>query len=91
MSWNQAPAHYESVAKLIEEIKHLLLSEMEDSNRDLIKRLQIVDTLECLGIDRHFEHEIKTAALDYVYGLGISRYMNKFNLTLNIVFLCVCF
>jgi hypothetical protein len=63
-----APAYYERVANLIEEMKHLLLSEMEDSNRDLIKRLQIVDTLECLGIDRHFEHEIKTAALDYVYG-----------------------
>nr|ACN40929.1 unknown [Picea sitchensis] len=62
-----APAYYERVANLIEEMKHLLLREMEDSNHDLIRRLQIVDTLECLGIDRHFEHEIKTAALDYVY------------------------
>lgn len=67
-----APAYYERVGKLIEEIKHLLLSEMEDSNYDFIKRLQIVDTLECLGIDRHFQHEIKTAALDHVY-----RYWNE--------------
>uniref|UniRef100_A0A0G7ZP14 Putative terpene synthase, PgTPS26 n=1 Tax=Picea glauca TaxID=3330 RepID=A0A0G7ZP14_PICGL len=62
-----APAYYERLAKLIEEMKHLLLREMEDSNHDLIRRLQIVDTLECLGIDRHFQHEIKTAALHYVY------------------------
>nr|ABV44452.1 caryophyllene/humulene synthase [Pinus sylvestris] len=67
-----APAYYERVGKLIEEIKHLLLSEMEDSNYDFIKRLRIVDTFECLGIDRHFQHEIKTVALDYVY-----RYWNE--------------
>ena len=57
----------------------MLLSEMEaaDSNQDdLIKRVEIVDTLECLGIDRHFQHEIKTAALDYVYRLRISRHLN---------------
>lgn len=72
-----APAYYERVGMLVEEIKQLLLSEMEDSNYDLIKRLHIVDTLECLGIDRHFQHEIKTGALDYVYrcwnekGIGV--------------------
>lgn len=72
-----APAYHERVERLIEEIKHLLLSEMEDTNLDLIKRLQTVDTLECFGIDRHFQHEIKTAALDYVYrcwnerGIGV--------------------
>ena len=56
----------------------MLLSEMEaaDSNQDdLIKRVEIVDTLECLGIDRHFQHQIKTAALDYVYRLRVSRPM----------------
>nr|AAK83561.1 delta-selinene synthase [Abies grandis] len=62
-----APAYYEILQKLIQEIKHLLSIEMEDSDHDLIKRLQIVDSLECLGIDRHFEHEIETTALDYVY------------------------
>eukprot|EP00253_Pinus_taeda_P007840 PITA_07840 len=67
-----APGYYERAGKLIEEIKHMLLSEMEDNNYDLIKRLQIVDTLECLGIDRHFQPVIKTAALDYVY-----RYWNE--------------
>ena len=40
-----------------------------DSDHDLIKRLEIVDTVECLGIDRHFQPEIKVA-LDYVYRLN---------------------
>ena len=73
---DQAPAYYERHEKLIHEIKHLLLTEMEDSSQDdLIKRVQIVDTLQCLGIDGHFQHEIKTAALDYVYRLRVSRRM----------------
>lgn len=62
-----APAYYEQVEKLVEEIKHLLLNEMDNSNQDLIKRLQMVDILECLGIDRHFHREIEIAALGYVY------------------------
>lgn len=55
---------------LIEEVKDLLLSELKDGNDDLMKRLQMVDIFECLGIDRHFHHEIQVA-LDYVY-----RYWN---------------
>jgi len=56
--------------------------EMDDGDHDLIKRLQIVDTLECLGIDRHFEHEIQTAALDYVYRFIriFYRHFNEFNI-----------
>jgi len=33
---------------------------------DLIQRLWMVDSLERLGIDRHFKNDIKTS-LDYVY------------------------
>nr|ACN40827.1 unknown [Picea sitchensis] len=66
----EAPAYRQRVETLIEDIKRLLLIEMEDScsdsDDDLIKRLQIVDTIECLGIDRHFQPEIKVA-VDYVY------------------------
>ena len=40
-----------------------------DSDDDLIKRLQMVDTIECLGIDRHFQLEIQVA-MDYVYRLS---------------------
>lgn len=71
------PAYAEQAERLIEELKHLLLSYMEEScNDDLIKRIQIVDTVQCLGIDRHFQHEI-TGALDYIYrcwnekGIGV--------------------
>jgi hypothetical protein len=70
-----ATEYRERAETLTEEIKILLLSEMEDScsdsGRDLIDRLQIVDIIECLGIDRHFQPEIKVA-MDYVY-----RYWNK--------------
>eukprot|EP00253_Pinus_taeda_P022108 PITA_22108 len=67
----EAPECHERCEKMIEEVQHLLLSEMRDGNDDLMKRLQMVDIFECLGIDRHFHHEIQ-AALDYVY-----RYWNE--------------
>jgi len=87
-----APVYHERSTTLIGEIKLLLSSEMkdickEDSDRDLIKRLQIVDTIECLGIDRHFQPEIKVA-LDYVYrcwnerGIGLGS-RDSFNKDLN--------
>jgi hypothetical protein len=79
---NQAPAYHKRAETLIEDIKLLLLSYMEDScsdsDHDLIKRLQIVDTIECLGIDRHFQPEIKVA-LDYVYRLSIYAIMHEFH------------
>ena len=37
-------------------------------HNDLIQRLLMVDSVERLGIDRHFKNEIKVA-LDYVYRL----------------------
>jgi hypothetical protein len=72
-----APAYRERAEKLIEEIKHLLFRYMEDRcNDDLIKRAQIVDMVQCLGIDRHFQHELR-GALDCLYrcwnerGIGV--------------------
>ena len=38
---------------------------------DLFERLWVVDTVERLGIDRHFKEEIKEA-LDYVYTVQVS-------------------
>lgn len=46
---------------------------------DIFQRLWMVDTIESLGIDRHFKNEIQVS-LDYVYsywnekGIGCSRY-----------------
>jgi hypothetical protein len=82
MRRNQATEYRERAETLTEEIKILLLSDMEDScsdsDRDLIHRLQIVDTIECLGIDRHFHPEIKVA-LDYVYRLSIYTVIHEFH------------
>lgn len=74
---NQAPECHERCEKMIEEVKHLLLSEMRDGNDDLMKRLQMVDIFECLGIDRHIHHEIQ-AALDCVYRLNVYTHVKYF-------------
>ena len=75
---DEAPAYRERAEKLIEEIKHLVSSYMEGSGADdLIKRIQIVDLVHCLGIDRHFQHEM-TGALDYLYRLRIYVHFNEF-------------
>ena len=52
--------------------KHLLLhcTEEYSCNDDLLKRVQNVDVLQCLGIERHFQHEINVA-LEYLYRLSI--------------------
>lgn len=60
------PEYRERADELMREIQQSFFSGMEDSHDDLIKRLQIVESLECLGIDRHFQHEIQVA-LDFVY------------------------
>ena len=73
MHCNQAPAYHEQAETLAEEIKRIIFSDMEETHYDsddLIKRLETVDTIECLGIDRHFQPEIK-AAMDYVDRLSI--------------------
>ncbi|GLJ38226.1 hypothetical protein SUGI_0778180 [Cryptomeria japonica] len=58
----------ERAETLVKEVK-ILLKEMQSGvdGSDLIDRLEMVDALQCLGIDRFFQDEIK-AALDYVYG-----------------------
>eukprot|EP00253_Pinus_taeda_P013031 PITA_13031 len=70
-----APTYRERGETLVEDIKHRFLNDMKDSCSDaaddLIRRLQMVDIIECLGIDRHFQPEIKEA-IDYVY-----RYWNE--------------
>ncbi|GLJ38277.1 hypothetical protein SUGI_0779250 [Cryptomeria japonica] len=57
----------ERLETLVKEVK-ILLKEMKTGlDGDLIERLEMVDALQCLGIDRYFQAEIK-AALGYVYG-----------------------
>lgn len=73
---DQAPTYRERGETLVEDIKHRFLNDMKDSCSDaaddLIRRLQMVDIIECLGIDRHFQPEIKEA-IDYVYRLSITH------------------
>ena len=68
----QSPSYSERAQKLMEELKEMFNSiSVEDGVlitplNDLISRLSVVDSIERLGIDRHFKNEIKSA-LDYVY------------------------
>ncbi|GLJ38016.1 hypothetical protein SUGI_0773890 [Cryptomeria japonica] len=57
----------ESVETLVNGVKILLKELQIGFDGDLIERLEMVDALQCLGIDRYFLAEIKEA-LDYVYG-----------------------
>ncbi|XP_059066063.1 sesquiterpene synthase Cad-like isoform X1 [Cryptomeria japonica] len=67
-----APSYCERVNTLIEEIKMDIFDglvgdgEMNPSPCDLLERFFVVDILQRLGIDRHFQKEIK-AVLDYTY------------------------
>ncbi|GLJ09955.1 hypothetical protein SUGI_0119070 [Cryptomeria japonica] len=76
-----APCYGERAEKLIKEIKGMFnaLHLHSSSADDLYQHLSMVDDVERLGIDRHFQTEIK-AALDYVYrywddmnGIGCGR------------------
>nr|UMW72393.1 putative 2-methyl-3-buten-2-ol synthase [Pinus nigra subsp. laricio]UMW72400.1 putative 2-methyl-3-buten-2-ol synthase [Pinus nigra subsp. laricio] len=81
---NGATSYHESAQKLIGEVKEMINSisvkdgELITPCNDLLMRLSIVDSIERLGIDRHFKSEIKSA-LDYVYsywnekGIGCGR------------------
>jgi len=65
------PAYRERAERLIDEVKKMFNSmSLQDGEfsplNDLIQRLWMVDSVERLGIDRHFRNEIKSA-LDYVY------------------------
>nr|UNY86182.1 (-)-limonene synthase [Pinus armandii] len=79
------PSHRERAERLIGEIKKLFTSMSNEDGEsinplnDLIQRLWMVDSVERLGIDRHFKNEIESA-LDYVYsywrvekGIGCGR------------------
>ena len=62
----QAPSYRERADRLVEEVKELFNSISISPLNDLQQRLSMVDSVERLGIDRHFKNEIKSA-LDYVY------------------------
>ena len=71
--FGQAALYRERGETLIGEVKEIFNSiSVEDAAElitplnDLIQRLWMVDSVERLGIDRHFKNEIKSA-LDYVY------------------------
>nr|Q20HU7.1 RecName: Full=(-)-limonene synthase, chloroplastic; Short=PsTPS-Lim; Flags: Precursor [Picea sitchensis]ABA86248.1 (-)-limonene synthase [Picea sitchensis] len=78
------PSYRESAERLKGEIKKMFRSMSKEDEElitplnDLIQRLWMVDSVERLGIDRHFKNEIKSA-LDYVYsywnekGIGCGR------------------
>ena len=73
MYMGQSPLYRERCETLIGEVKEIFNSiSVEDAGElitplnDLIQRLWMVDSVERLGIDRHFKDEIKSA-LDYVY------------------------
>ena len=75
--FGQEPLYRERGETLIGEVKEIFNSiSVEDAGElitplnDLIQRLWMVDSVERLGIDRHFKDEIKSA-LDYVYKLVI--------------------
>eukprot|EP01018_Ginkgo_biloba_P025685 Gb_08213 [translate_table: standard] len=56
---------------LIKEIKGIFSALMGEGDNDLLDHLLLVDDVERMGIDRHFEKEIKLA-VEYVY-----RYWNE--------------
>jgi len=72
----EAPSYRERADTLIGEVKEMF--ESMGPNNDLLQRLSMVESVECLGIDGHFKNEIKSA-LDYVYsywnekGIGCGR------------------
>eukprot|EP00253_Pinus_taeda_P013742 PITA_13742 len=78
----EAPSYRERAESLISEVKEMFTG-IEDGLsitplNDLLSRLSMVDSIERLGIDRHFKMEIKSA-LDYVHsywsekGIGCGR------------------
>ncbi|KAH9306202.1 hypothetical protein KI387_010606, partial [Taxus chinensis] len=76
----QASSCVEHAETLVKEIKGMFnaMPTYSSSPQDLFQRISMVDNLQRLGIDHHFQREIK-AALDYVYrywdekGIGYCR------------------
>nr|QIB02640.1 germacrene D synthase [Taiwania cryptomerioides] len=60
-----AAEYCERVKTLVKEVK-ILLNEMQSGDGNVMERLEMIDALQCLGIDRYFGTEIK-AILDCVY------------------------
>ncbi|GLJ31907.1 hypothetical protein SUGI_0642240 [Cryptomeria japonica] len=60
-----SPFYAERAETLINEVKEIF-NGMSTPNSSLLQRLSMVDSVERLGIDRHFQKEIKEA-LDHVY------------------------
>eukprot|EP00253_Pinus_taeda_P014647 PITA_14647 len=74
-----APSYRERADRLVGEVKEMFNSlTVLTPHNDLLEQLWMVDSVERLGIDRHFRNEIKSA-LDYVYsywsekGIGCGR------------------
>ncbi|GLJ35268.1 hypothetical protein SUGI_0709730 [Cryptomeria japonica] len=65
------PSYGERAEKLIKDIKDLFnaLTVQSSSADDLFQHLSMVDNVERLGVDRHFQNESKTA-LHYVYSFA---------------------
>ncbi|GLJ31921.1 hypothetical protein SUGI_0642510 [Cryptomeria japonica] len=61
----ESPFYAERAETLINEVKEIF-NGMSNQNSSLLQRLSMVDSVERLGIDRHFQKEIKEA-LDHVY------------------------
>ena len=64
----QASEYRERVDTLVKQVK-ILLEEMQSGggDGDLIHRIQMVDALQCLGIDRYFQAKINVSFY-FIYG-----------------------
>ncbi|GLJ05738.1 hypothetical protein SUGI_0024250 [Cryptomeria japonica] len=74
-----APQYSERADKLVGEVKDMFnaVGAADSCAQNILKRLQMVDKVERLGIGRHFEMEI-AETLDYVY-----RFWNEISKDLN--------
>ncbi|GLJ31920.1 hypothetical protein SUGI_0642450 [Cryptomeria japonica] len=80
----ESPFYAERAETMINEVKEIF-NALSTPNSSLLQRLSMVDSVERLGIDRHFQKEIKEA-LDHVY-----RHWNEksFNADLNTIALAL--
>eukprot|EP00253_Pinus_taeda_P007093 PITA_07093 len=73
-----APCYRERAGRLVGEVKEMFNSVTVTPLNDLIECLSMVDSVERLGIDRHFKNEIKSV-IDHIYsywgekGIGCGR------------------
>ena len=64
----QAPEYRKRADRLVGEVKNMFnaVSVLDSSSQNVLRRLEMVDKVERLGIGRHFQTEI-AEALDYVH------------------------